>query len=85
MNVSVSAKIQINTVCKKYYIWNPNTCTRENGNYLGSIIDNSVITCDEITESSKSVPTKSFPTTFNEKKVTCIIKKLYKYILLDFF
>ena len=85
MNVSVSAKSQINIVCKKYYIWNPNTCTRENGKYLGSIIDNSVITCDEITESSKSVPTKRFPTTFNEKKATCIIKKLYKYILLDFF
>ena len=40
--------------CKKYqmcnenYNWNATTCICEDGKYLGSIIDNSVITCDKI-------------------------------------
>ena len=33
-------------VCK--YFWNTVTCSCKNGKYLASIIDNSVITCDEI-------------------------------------
>ena len=36
--------------CDKDYIWNPTTCTCENGKYLASISDDSVITCDEIIE-----------------------------------
>ena len=35
----------------------------ENGKYLASIMDDSVITCDEIIEETKTVPTN-----FNEKK-----------------
>ena len=30
--------------CEKGYIWNPATCTCEYGKYVGSIIDNLVIT-----------------------------------------
>ena len=33
-------------ICEKGYIWNPARCSCENGKYLGSIIDNLVITCD---------------------------------------
>ena len=33
-------------VCEKDYIWNPATCTCENGKHLGSIYE--VITCDKI-------------------------------------
>ena len=36
-------------VHEKDYIWNSATCSCENGKYLASIIDDSVITCDEIT------------------------------------
>ena len=32
-------------------IWNPATCSSENGKYLANIIDDSVIMCDEIIES----------------------------------
>ena len=46
INVDVSAKKIIHV--KKDYIWNPATCSCKNGKYLGSIIDDSVITCDEI-------------------------------------
>ena len=31
------------TMHEKDYIWNPSTCTCENGKYLGSIIGDSVI------------------------------------------
>ena len=34
-------------VCKKEYIWNPATCSYENGKYSESIIDDLVIFCDE--------------------------------------
>ena len=37
-------------ICEKY-IWNPCTWGCENGKYLASIIDDSVITFDEISES----------------------------------
>ena len=34
-------------ICEKYYIWNPATCSCENGKYLASIMDDSAITCDQ--------------------------------------
>ena len=43
---------------QKNYIWNPSTRTCENGRYTRSIIDDSVITCDEIIEETNTVPTK---------------------------
>ena len=48
INVDVSAKNII--FVRKNYIWNPATCSCKNGKYLASIIDNSVIKCDEIIE-----------------------------------
>ena len=47
---------------EKDYIWNPATCNSENGKYLASIIDDSVITCDEIIKETKIIITN-----FNEK------------------
>ena len=49
-------------MCKRVYILNPSTCTCKNGIYLGSIIDDSVITCDEIIEVAKTDPIKTVPT-----------------------
>ena len=40
-------------ICGKDYIWNPATCCCKNSKYLASIIDESVITCDEIIEEKK--------------------------------
>ena len=62
-------------MCEKIYIWNPSTCTCKNGRYLGSIIGDSVIMCDEITEVTKTIPTytipkKTIPTSFNNKRLT---------------
>ena len=72
------------SVCKKGYTWNPATCSCKNGRYAKSIIDDSVITCDEIIKTTKSfvtktVPAKSIPTNVNEKKVVCKKKKFLFY------
>ena len=49
-------------MCKRDYIWNPAACSCENDKCVGSIIEGSVIRCDEIIEEAKTVPTKTFPT-----------------------
>ena len=49
-------------MCKKDFIWNPATCSCKKGKYLTSAIDDPVITCDEIMETTKAVPTKTVPT-----------------------
>ena len=49
---------------EKDYIWNPATRSFENGKHLASIIDDSVITCDEIVKETKTIPTN-----FNEKNI----------------
>ena len=38
-------------VCEKDYLWNPATCNCENGKCLASIMDDTVIMCDEIIKS----------------------------------
>ena len=59
----MSAKIpkNIHSTCKKDYICKPATCSCKNGKYVWSI-DNSVITCDEIIDTTKTVLTKAVPT-----------------------
>ena len=52
---------------QKKFICNPATCSCGNGKYVGSIIGNSVIACDEITEERN----------FNDKKINCKAKKFY--------
>ena len=64
-------------VFKKNYIWNPATCSCENGKYLESIIANSVISCDEIMEETKRTLTETVPTK------TILLKSSF-YILLAF-
>ena len=61
-------------VCEKGYIY-------ENGKYLGSIMGDSAITCDEVIESYDK-ETKTIPTNFSGKKA--IFKMKNFYILLAF-
>ena len=68
-------------MCKKDYIWNPATCSCKNGKYLGSIIDDLAITCDELIETKKINSTKPFPTKSVPKKIT----STNLYILLVFY
>ena len=72
-------------MCKKDYIWNPVTCSCDNGNYLASIIDGPRITCDEVIDAvakSYNEETKWIPINFNEKNITYKTKNFY--ILLAF-
>ena len=51
INAVASEKIKKkkkNCVCKNNYIWNLAKCSCKNDKYLARIIDNLVITCDEI-------------------------------------
>ena len=63
-------------VCEKEYAWNPATCSCENGKYLASIMDDSMITSDEIIESNDE-ETKTIPKHFNKKKATCKTQSFY--------
>ena len=77
----ITININVSAICtKKSYTWNPPKSSCENGKYLGSIIDNFVISNKtiEVTESilTKTSPTKSISTDFNEK-VFCKIKINY--------
>ena len=76
-------------ICEKDYFWNPAKCNFENGKYLASIMDDRVITCDEVLESyaklspkDDSEEIKNISTNFNEKKVAC--KTQIFYIFLTF-
>ena len=73
-------------VNKKDYIWNPATCSCQNGKYLASIMDDSTITCDEIIVERRSYlerrRNKTYPTNFNEKNTA--YKTQNFYILLTF-
>ena len=74
--------------CKKHHIsekdnvWNIATYNYENGKYLASIMDDPVITRDKAIEPYSKI-IKTFPTSFNEKNITC--KAHNFYILLAFF
>ena len=57
--------ILLMNVCQKDYVQNPATCSCKNGKYLASVMDVSVIMCDEVIESYNE------ETNFNEKKAAC--------------
>ena len=51
---------------QKDYTWNPAACSCYNSKSVESIVVDSVITCDEIMEETKTASIN-----FNGKKVTC--------------
>ena len=68
INVDANAE---NIIYEKDYTWNPATCNCENGKYLASIIDDLMITCDEIIDAED--------TNFNEKKMQLVKQKKNLY------
>ena len=76
INVNVSVKNIM--YVKKSCIWNPATCSCENGKYLASIMDNSAITCNEIVEEE----IKTVTTNFNERKEFIKQKTLLAFLLI---
>ena len=68
ITINVNVSVENIRYVKKIMIWNPATCSCENGKYLTSIMDDSVITCDGIIESYNK------ETSFNEEKAVCKTK-----------
>ena len=67
-------------VCEKDYIWNPSTCTCENGKYLATVMDDSAITCDKVIDTKCKLNDQEIKTVsrnFNEKKITCKTQNVY--------
>ena len=53
--IQINGGIKLNVdVCEKDYAWNRPTCDCKNGQYLASVMDDSVITCDEIIDVKKN-------------------------------
>ena len=70
-------------VFEKDYVWNSDACNCGNRKYLTSIVDDSVIICNEVIDAdTKLCPKHDDETNFNEKKVTCKTQNFY--ILLAF-
>ena len=63
INVDVSVK---NNIYEKEYVWNPSICICENGKYLISVMDESVIMSDKVI-GPYDEEIKTIPTNFNEK------------------
>ena len=65
---------------KKIYIWNSSRFTWRNGKYLADIIGDTVIMCGK-SMNAKAKPnnesTKTVPTSFNGKNITCETKNVY--------
>ena len=69
-NDKSQCKCKVGHVCEKDYVCNPSACSFENGKYLVSIMDDLVITCDNIRDAetkSNDEETKTPPRNFNEK------------------
>ena len=50
-NDTCESECKSHYICEKDYIWNPRTCSCKNEKCLASIIDDSAITCDKMTQS----------------------------------
>ena len=66
--------------CKKHHICEKD-CNCENAKYLASIMDDSVIKCDEVIEPNDE-EIKTIPTNFNEKNITCKAQILLVFLLI---
>ena len=78
INVDVSVK---NIICESYF-WNPAACSCKNGKYLASIIDDSVITCDEIIDAEAKSYDEETKTVRTNYSIACKTQNFY--ILLAF-
>ena len=83
ITINVDVIVKKHHIYEKDYIWNPATWSCKNGKYLASIINHSVITCDEII-SSYNKETKAISKKFNKKKATCKKSKISIFYLQFF-
>ena len=63
--ITILMRVKKYHICGKVYIWNPTTCSCENEKYLASIIDNPVITYDEMINAEAKSNNMEISTNFN--------------------
>ena len=85
-NGGITISVDVNVkkkqyICEKDYVWNSATCNCDNGKYLASSIDDSMITCPEVMKSCEE-EIKTIPTNFNENKVTYKTQSFYILLAL---
>ena len=61
---------KIHHTYEKYHIWNPDECSCDTGIYLGSIVVDLVITCDEIIDAK-------------ETKIVATTSSMYYHFMLE--
>ena len=66
-------------MCKNDYSWNPNTCIYENGKYLKSNVDDSVMVCDNIINARDHVRINKPDKYYSNKCGKFCINKCDKY------
>ena len=76
--INVNASTESAVYVKKYYVLNAATCSCKDGKYLANIMNESVITCDEIPDADEE--TITVPTNFNEKKYNLWNNNLYTWL-----
>ena len=81
ITISVDVNVKKQYICEKDYVWNSATCNCDNGKYLASSIDDSMITCPEVMKSCEE-EIKTIPTNFNENKVTYKTQSFYILLAL---
>ena len=59
---------------KKNYNWNPSSCVCENSRYLKSIVEYSVVVCDEIISVMDSVSANVTNTISTNTRVLCHVQ-----------
>ena len=77
--ITINVDVSIKTICEKDYVWNPATCSCENGKYLASILDDSAVIYDEVIKLYDE-EIQSIPTSFNETNITCKTQNFYIYL-----
>ena len=80
--ITINVDVSVKNVIQKRLCLEPATCNCENGKYLASIINDSVISCHKGIEPYNK-KTKTIPTNFHKEKTTCKMQNCY--ILLAFF
>ena len=81
ITVNVGASLRV----LKYYICNPATCSCEKDKYLASIVDDSVITFNEIIDAVAKCyeeETRTIPT--NEKNIICEKNVNFTYLFINY-
>ena len=82
INVEVSVKNDM--YVEKYYIWNSATCSCKHRKYLVKIMDDTVVTCNEVIESYEEKP-RNISRTLLKREQPVKRKICFTYIFINYY